>query len=81
MFENESKEIDNILNTIADIDRIQQLNKKIKSFKELQLNCKKALLMQEFYDKQLNILIHGIEENNNDVWEKREKTNEKFQDF
>ena len=81
MFENESKEIDNILNTIADIDRIKQLKEKIKSFKELQLNCEKALLMQEYYDKKLNILIHGIEENNNDVWEKREKTNKKFQDF
>ena len=31
--------------------------------------------------KRLNILIHGIQEDNNNVWEKREKTTEKFQDF
>ena len=37
--------------------------------------------MKESYDKRLNILIHGIQEDNNNVWEKREKTMEKFQDF
>ena len=34
--------------------------------------------MKESYDKRLNILIHGIQENNNNVWEKTEKTIEKF---
>ena len=37
--------------------------------------------MKESYDKRLNILIHGIQKDNNNVWEKREKTIEKFQDF
>ena len=37
--------------------------------------------MKECYDKRLNILIHGIQEDNNNVWEKREKTIKKFQDF
>ena len=37
--------------------------------------------MKESYEKRLNILIHGIQEDNNNVWEKREKTIEKFQDF
>ena len=37
--------------------------------------------MKESYDKRLNILIHGIQEDNNNVWEKREKTIEIFQDF
>ena len=37
--------------------------------------------MQELYDKRLNILIHGIEEDGNNVWEKREKTIEKFAEF
>ena len=36
--------------------------------------------MKESYDKRLNILFHGIQDNNN-VWEKREKTIEKFQNF
>ena len=63
-FENRSKEIYTILNTKADIDLIKQLNEKIKSFEKFQLNFKKALLMKESYDKRLNILIHGIQEDN-----------------
>ena len=37
--------------------------------------------MKKSYDKRLNILMHGIQEDNNNVWEKREKTIKKFQDF
>ena len=80
-FENRSKEVDttSILDTKADVDLIKQLNKKIKLFEEFQLNYEKALLMKKSYHKRLNILIHGIkEDNNNNVWEKREKTIEKF---
>ena len=80
-FENRSKEVDTILDTKADIDLIKQLNQKIISFEEFQSNYEKALLMKESYDKKLNILIYGIQEDNNNVWEKREKTIEKFQDF
>ena len=80
-FENRSKEVDTILDTKADIDLIKQLNRKLISFQEFQSNYEKALLMKESYDKRLNILIHGIQEDNNNVWEKREKTIEKFQDF
>ena len=80
-FENRSKEVDNILDTKADIDLIKQLNQKIISFEEYQLNYEKAVLMKESYDKRLNILIHGIQEDNNNVWKKREKTIKKFQDF
>ena len=80
-FENRSKEVDTILDTKSDIDLIKQLNQKIISFEEFQSNYEKSLLMKESYDKRLNILIHGIQEDNNNVWEKREKTIEKFQDF
>ena len=37
--------------------------------------------MEESCDKRLKILIHCIQEDNNNVWEKREKTIKKFQDF
>ena len=73
-FENRSKEVDTILDSKADIDLIKQLNQKIISFEEFQSNYEKALLMKESYDKRLNILIHGIQEDSNNVWEKREKT-------
>ena len=37
--------------------------------------------MQESYDKRINILNYGIKEDDDNVWEKRERTREKFQDF
>ena len=37
--------------------------------------------MKESYNKRLNIFIRRVQEDNNNVWEKREKTIEKFQDF
>ena len=54
-----------MLDTKADIDLIKQLNQKIISFEEFQLNYEKALLMNESYDERLYILIHGIQEDNN----------------
>ena len=79
--ENRSKEVDIILDTKADIDLIKKLGQKFKSFEEFQLNYEKALLMKESYDKRLNILIHDIQEDNNNVREKREEAIEKFKDF
>ena len=49
-FENRSKEVDTILDTKADIDLIKQLNQKIISFEEFQLNYEKALIMKESYE-------------------------------
>ena len=80
-FENRSKEVDTILDTKADIVLIKQLNQKIIPFEEFQSNYEKALLMKESYDKRLNILIHGIQEDNNNVWEKREKLLKNFRIF
>ena len=37
--------------------------------------------MQESYDKRLNLLIHGLEENNKTDWETRESTQETLCEF
>jgi len=37
--------------------------------------------MKESYDKRLNVLIYGVKEDNNNAWEKRETTVQKFKDF
>ena len=37
--------------------------------------------MQESYDKRLNILLHGIEEDVDSVWETRDVTLQKIHDF
>ena len=41
----------------------------------------KAALMQESYNKRLNILIHRIEEDEDSVWESHQKVLEKFDEF
>ena len=38
--------------------------------------------MQKFYDKRMNLLIHGIKEDDDNIWgKKRDKTIEKFKIF
>ena len=37
--------------------------------------------MQESYDKRLNVLLHGIEEDGDSVWETRDVTLQKIHDF
>jgi len=37
--------------------------------------------MQECYDKRLKVLIHGVKEDGDNVWEKKETTIEKYENF
>ena len=41
---------------------------------------KKSAVMQESYDKRLNILIHHIKEDNDSPWENHDTTVNKFQE-
>ena len=74
-FASKYKEIDDTLNSKADEVIVSQHNNKIKLLESFKSNYKKNILMKESYDKQLNVLIHGIQEDPNNVWEKREKNN------
>ena len=58
----------------ADSATIASLKAQIEALDHFKENYEKKLVMQESYDKRLNILIHG-------VTEEKEKTLEKFQDF
>ena len=64
-----------IINSKAEEVIVSQHNNKIKLFENFKSNYKKKILRKESYDKQANVLIHGIQENPNNVWEKREKNN------
>ena len=54
---------------------------KLNFLKFLNLIIRKPFLMKESYDKRLNILIYGVQEDPGNAWESRKITIEKFQNF
>jgi len=54
---------------------------RIELLKKFKLDYEYTIIMKESYDKRLNVLIHGIAEDQGNIWEKCETTIEKFQDF
>ena len=58
--------------------KILGLTEKIKQLENYKADSEKAALMQESCNKRLNILIHGIEEDDDCVWESHKKTLKKF---
>ena len=71
--------VDNLLSTKLDSETIQKLNEKISTLEKFKLAYDKTTVMQESYAKRLNILVHGIKEDQH--WEKREETVTKFRNF
>ena len=55
-----------------------EVTKRLKILEEFRIDSGKAALMQESYNKRMNILIHGVEEN---VWENHQQTLQKFDNF
>ena len=45
------------------------------------LEFEKAAIMQDSYNKRLNVLFYGIREDEGNAWEKREATVQKFNTF
>ena len=62
-------------------NKIFGLTVRIKELENYKADTEKAALMQESYKKRLNILIHGIEEDEDSVWESHQKTLETFAEF
>ena len=62
-------------------EKLAVMSKRIEKLEKLQLDAQKEALMQESYNKRLNILIHGVEEDRNCAWETHENTLKKFDDF
>ena len=58
-----------------------EVTKRLKILKEFRIDSGKAALMQESYNKRMNILIHGVEENEENVWENYQQTLQKFDNF
>ena len=80
-FVSRCKKIDDTINSKADKVMVSQLNDKVKLFENFKSNHEKTILMKESYDKRINVLIHGVQEDPDNAWENRETTIEKFQTF
>ena len=80
-FFNKCEELDYNLNAKASIETIEKLNEKLTALDNFEKSYEKSLLMQESYNKRLYILVHGIKEDDNKVWETREETIAKFTKF
>ena len=61
--------------------KLADVKKRLRKLDKFQIDAKKAALMQDSYNKRLNILIHGVEENERSVWENHEETLQKFENF
>ena len=67
------------LKTKAAVQAIDDLKKKISQLEQTQHAAKCQELANEAYRKRLNLLIHGLDEN--EVWEKKETTLLIFKNF
>ena len=69
------------LKTKADVNITNDLKKRICELEQQQADQFAKEVMQESYEKRLNILIHELEETEESAWEKREITLQLIQDF
>ena len=54
--------------------KLDLLSKRIEKFEKFEAESEKAARMQESYNKCLNVVIHGVEEDKDIAWETHEKT-------
>ena len=61
--------------------KVKILSNRILDAETFKTYFKKAEVMRENYEKRMNILIHGIEEDTKSVWESNVETRLKFNNF
>ena len=68
-------------NLTAKEETIGIADEKMNKFEKFMIEFEKTAIMQESYNKCLNVLIHGIKEDEGNAWEKREATVQKYKTF
>ena len=81
IFKLENKTATLELNLTAKAETLDILDDKMREFEKFKSDNEKTAIMLESYNKRLNVLIHGIEEDESNTWEKREETVQKFETF
>ena len=69
-FQTKFEEIDKLKISKAEAASIEEPKERIVFFETFKLNYENTKVMQESYDKRLNILVHGVKEDSDNVWEK-----------
>jgi len=72
-FEKNCQEFELLQKTKADVDTMDAIKDKLAFLEKFYQNYEKNKIMQECYDKRLNVLIHGVKEDGENVWEKRKQ--------
>ena len=80
-FETKCEEIDKLKLSKAEAASIEEQKERIVFLETFKLNYENTKIMQESYDERLNFLVHGVKEDSDNVWEKRDKTIKKFEQF
>ena len=80
-FDEQSHTLTKNLETKADCADLIALDKRIEKIVTQQNGQEVKEVIQESYDKRLNVLLHGIEEDGDSVWETRDVTLQKIYDF
>ena len=84
MFEGLNEKYDEIksaLDNKASVDLFKRLKLRVEQLEQERANAKQDEVAREAYSKRLNLLIHGIEESLEEIWETKQSTLEKFDRF
>ena len=61
--------------------QFDELCSRVKYLEDVADKAKREALQQESYNKRLNLLIHGVEETEGSIWEKKSETQIKLNEF
>ena len=81
LFNDKINKLEQALENKSNVNDIDNIHIKLNRIEQQQLEQESKNLMQESYDKRLNLLIHGLEESNKTDWETRESTQETIYEF
>ena len=74
LFNDKINKLEQALENISNINDIDNIHTKLNKIEQQQIEQESKNLMQELYDKRLNLLIHGLKESNKTDWETCEST-------
>ena len=84
MFEDLNEKYDELksaLDNKASVDLFKRLKLRVEQLEQERANAKQDEVAREAYSKRLNLLIHGIKESIEEIWETKQSTLEKFDQF
>ena len=81
LFNNKIDKLEQALENISNINDIDNIHTKLNKIEQQQIEQESKNLMQESYDKRLNLLIHGLKESNKTDWKTCESTRKTLYKF